>query len=86
MHCRMNLTEYPIQTQTPQFVNLVFLTINALDEGGRLSTPATRILRPMDGAHWSAPSHIFSETSAVRVRGVKSYYIYNYKNELQIWK
>ena len=28
-HCRMNFAAYPFQTQTPQFMDLTFLNINA---------------------------------------------------------
>ena len=49
--CRMNLTVDSIQTQTTQLLDLGLSTINTLDEGSDLSTPATRIRRPMDGAH-----------------------------------
>ena len=63
MCCRMNLAEDPIQTQTPQFVVLGLSTINSLYEGSGLSTPVNIILSLMDGAHCSAPNHIFGETT-----------------------
>ena len=64
---RMNTTVDPVQTQTPQFVDLGLYTINALDEGSSISTPATKIRRPTDGDHRSSPNHIFSETTATVV-------------------
>ena len=82
----MNLTEDPVQTQTPQFVDLGISAINALDEGSGLSPPATRIQSPMYGDYLSAPNHIFGETTAVRVSKAKYFYDYNYKTEFQIWK
>ena len=61
-------------------------TINALDKDSSLSTPATIIRRLMDVSHWSAPNHIFVETTVVGVSEANSDYDYNYKTELQIWK
>ena len=58
MRCRMNRTADTIQTHTPHFVDLGLSTSNALNEGSGPSTPATRIWRPTDGAHWSATNHI----------------------------
>ena len=75
----MNFTADPIQIQTPQFVDLGFSAINTLDEVSGLSTPATRIRRPIDGAYWSKPTHIFGETTAVGVSEAKYDYDYNYK-------
>ena len=50
-----------------------------MDKGSGISTPATRIRSPIYGAHWSAPNHIFGETTAVGVSQAKSDYDYNYK-------
>ena len=41
--CRMNFADDPNQTQTPQFMNLGFLTIKALDESSALSNMDTII-------------------------------------------
>ena len=82
----MNPVEYPVQTQTPQFVDLGLVNINALDEGSGFSTHDTIIRRPMYGDHWSVPNHIFGETTVVRVSEEKFDYDYNYKTEFQIWK
>ena len=86
MRCRMNLTEYTVQILTPQFVNLGLSNIDALDKVSGLSNPATRIQRPVDGAHRSAPNHIFGETKSVGEREAKYNYDYNYKTDFQIWK
>ena len=86
MRCRMNLAADLVQTQTTQFVDLGLARINELDEFSGLSTPTTIIRRPTDGAHWSAPNHIFGETSSVGVSDTKSDYNYNYKTEFKIWK
>ena len=67
MRCRINFATDTLQTQTPLFMDVGFLAINTLDESSGLSTPATRIRRPMDGAHWSAPNHVFGDTTAVGV-------------------
>ena len=57
--CRTNFADDHVQTQTPQLMNLGFLTIKELDEVSGLSTPTTIIWRPMYGSHWSAPNHVF---------------------------
>ena len=49
----MTLMADPVQTQTPQLVDLGILTINAVDGVSGLITPANRTQRPADGAHWS---------------------------------
>ena len=63
-----------------------FSIINALYEISGLITPDTRIRRPIDGAYWSAPNHVFGEVTAVGMNEAKSDYGYNYKTEFQIWK
>ena len=75
----MNLTEYSAQTQTPEFVDLGILAINALDEGSGIITPANRIQRPMDGPNWRAHNNIFGETSSVGVIEERFDYDSNYK-------
>ena len=75
---RMKILAYTVQTQTPKFVVLGFLTVNALDEGSGISTPATITWRPTDSVHWSTPNHIFGKTTAVGVSEAKSVF--------QIWK
>ena len=84
----MNFDADLAQTQTPKLMDFRFLAIHALDESSGLGTPVTRILRykDKDGAHWSAPNHIFGETAVVGVSEAESDYDYNYKNEFQIWK
>ena len=86
MRCRMNLKAYPIQTQTPQFVDMGFLTIDALDDNSGFHTPATIIWRPTDGAHWSTPNNICGEITILGVSKANSDCNYNYKTEFQIWK
>ena len=83
---RMNFAADTVQTQTPQLMDLGFSTINALDESNGLGTLSTRILRYMDVAHWSAPNHVFGETTAVGVSEEKFDYDYNYKTGFQICK
>ena len=85
-HCRMDLTEDPVQTQTPQFVDLGLPTINSLDEGSGISTPPNIIRRPMDGSHWSTPNNTFGETKSIGLIEAKFDYEYNYKTYFQIWK
>ena len=57
-------------------MDMGFSTINALDEISGLSTPATIIQRPVGGAHWSLPYHIFGEAAVVGMSEVKSYHDY----------
>ena len=66
-------------------MDLRFSTINELYYSSGLSTPVNRIRRPKDGSHWSAPNHVFGETTELGVSEAKSDYDYNYKNEFQIW-
>ena len=61
----MHLTVDPVNSVTPQFVDLGFSTVDALGTGASLFTPATRVGRTADVAHWSAPDHIFVETTVV---------------------
>ena len=77
----MNFATNTIQTQTPQFTDMGFSTINALYESSGIITPATRIRRPTDGSHWSVPNHVFGEATAVGMSGAKSDNDYNYKTE-----
>ena len=82
----MNFSADPVQTQTPQFMDLGFSDINAFYESSGLSTPATRIRSPIYGAHRSAPNSVSGETMAVGVSEAKSDYDYEYKTEFKIWK
>ena len=77
----MNFAADTIQTQKTQFMDLGFYSINVLDESSGLSTPNTRIRRPTNGVHWSAPNHVFGETTAVVVSKAKYDFDYNYKTE-----
>ena len=67
-------------------MELGFSTINPSDEKRGLKPPATRIQRPTDGAHWSAPNHLFCEATVTGMSATKMDRNYNYKTELQIWK
>ena len=49
--CKMKFAADTVQTQTSQFMDLGFFTINILDEISGLSTPTTIIRRPADGAN-----------------------------------
>ena len=83
---RINFAAYPVKTQISSFVDLGLLTINALYEGRGLSTLATRIRIPADGAHWSIPNHISGKTTVGGVSDAKYDYDNNYKTELQLRK
>ena len=72
MRCRTNFASDTIQTETPQFVDMVILTIDELDECSGLSNPDTRTRRGADGSHWSAHNHIFGLTTSVGVSEANS--------------
>ena len=80
----MTFAAYPVQTQTPYFMDLWLLTINALNEISVFSNTATRIQRPTYGSYWSTPDHIYGEAKEVGRSGEKSDHEYNYKNKFQI--
>ena len=80
-HCQMNLAEDIFNIPAPQFVDLGISTINALDKGFSLWTPATRVGRPTDVAHWSALDHIFRKTKSVG-DAVSVNSDYNYKTDI----
>ena len=61
----MHLVADPVNSVTPKFVDLWFSTADALDKGADIWTPYTRVVRPKDVSHWSAPDHIFGKTTAV---------------------
>ena len=86
MRCGMDFVADTVQTRTPQFMDMGLSTINTLDERSGLSNPTTRILRPMDGAHWGAPDHVFGEVTSVVVSEAKLDHDYYYKTEFQVWK
>ena len=82
----MNLAAYPVQILTPQLVDLGISNIDAMNKGSGLSTPATKTLRPMYGAHCRVPNHIFGETKMAVVSSEKYDYDYKYETDFKIWK
>ena len=86
LHCRMNFTDDVFQTQTPKLMDLGFSTINTLDESSHLSNFATRIQRPTDISHWSAPNNVSGEAKSLGMSAAKSDNDNNYKTKFQIWK
>ena len=78
----MNLVADPTNVPAPQFVDLVLSTIDALDKGASLWSPATRVGRPKYVIYWSAPDHIFGKTAAVRDT-VSANSEYNYKTDFE---
>ena len=81
----MHLVSDPVNSVTPQFMDVGFSTLDSLDKGAGLWNPDTRFVRPTYLSHWSAPDDIFGETTAVGDAGIaKSEY--NYKTDLGIWK
>ena len=63
-HFLMNLAENPVNIPVPKFFYLELSTIDSLYKCASLWTPSTRVGRPTDVAHWSAPDLIFGETTA----------------------
>ena len=82
----MNFSSNVVETEAPQFVDLVILFINTSNELGVLSTPATIIRRPTDGSHWSVSDHIFGEATVVRISAARSNQDYSYKTDFEIWR
>ena len=82
----MKFAANPVQTQTPKFIDMGFLNVNALDESSGRSNPVNINQRPKYGSHWRAPDHGFGEATAVVMSGAKSDHDYNSKTEFQIWK
>ena len=57
--------------------------VNTLDEFNAFGTPATIVIRPTDGSHWSAPGHVFGEVTAVLMSGTTSEQNYSYKTDFE---
>ena len=55
---RMNLVEDPVNILEPELADLGLSSSNALDKGASFWNPTTRVGRPTDVAHESAPDHI----------------------------
>ena len=79
----MNLAADPVNIPAPQFLEFGLSTIDALEIGSSLWTPATRVVRPTDVAHWSAPDHIFGQTASFG-DAVSANSDYNYKLILKL--
>ena len=78
IRCKMSLAADPVNIPEPQFVYLGLSTIDALDKGSSLFTPATTVVRPTYVTHWSAPYHILVKTTSVGDAVIaNSDYIYN---------
>ena len=65
LRCRTNFTNYPVQTQAPNFMDLGILYINTLNESSVLGNFASSIQNPTEIYHLSAPDNIFGEATAV---------------------
>ena len=60
--------------------------INTSNELGVFGNPATRIIKPTDGSHWSALDHVFSEATAAVMSATRSDEDYSYKTDFEIWR
>ena len=65
-------------------MDLGLLPVNTLNELGILGTTATRIIRPMDGSHWSVPDHLFGRATAAGISVARSDQDNSYKNDFEI--
>ena len=83
--CGKNFAADPVQTHTPQFVDLGIYTINESDEGSGLSAPNNIILNLTDGPIGERLIIFLAKPTAVGVIEAKSDYDYNYKFDFQIW-
>ena len=61
----MHLTSDLANSVTPQFVDLGFYTIDALDKRSGICSAATKVRRPTNVSNWSAPDYIIGETTSV---------------------
>ena len=84
-HIGMKLVADTVNSMTPQFVDLRFSTIDTLDKGDSIYTPANRVGKATNVAHWSAMDHIFGESTVVG-EAVSAKSDYNYKTDFEIWK
>ena len=82
----MYFTSNVVQIDALNFVDLGLPDVNALDEFNTFGNPATRIIRPTDGPHWSAPGHVFGEATAVGMSATRSEQNYSYKTDFEIWR
>ena len=82
---QVNLAVDTINIPAPQFVYLEISTIGLLDKGTSLWTPATRVGRHTDVAHWSVLDHIFGKTTVVR-DAVSAKSDYDYETDFEIWR
>ena len=79
----MHIVIYLVNTVTPRFVYHGFSTFNALDKGAGIWILVTRVRRPSDVAHWSAPDNAVRESTAVG-DAVSAKSDYNYKTDFKI--
>ena len=84
--CPMEFASNVVQTKAPQFVDLGLPAVNISDEFSILGTPVTRIIRPTDGSHWSAPDHVFGEETVVGMSAARLDQYYSYKTDFKIWR
>ena len=86
LRCWMDFASNIVGTEAKKFVELCLPDVNTSDEVGIFVTPATRIRRPTDGYHWSAPDHFFGESIEFRKSAIMSEQDYSYKTDFQIWR
>ena len=84
--CRMDFAINVVQTKAPQFVDLGLPAVNTSNEFGIIGTPATSIIRPKDGSHWSVLDNFFGKATAVGMGAARSDQDYSYKTDFDIWR
>ena len=67
-------------------MDLGFLTTKAYDESSGISTHATIIIRPKNGAYWIMPDNVLGGATAVGMSEAKPYHTFKHKTDFQTWK
>ena len=80
--CWVDFASNAVGTKAPHFVDLGLPYVNTLDEVNILGTPTTRIEKPADISHWSAPDHIFCEATVVGMITTRLELDYSYKTDI----
>ena len=83
--CWIYFASNAARTEVQSSVYLGILAVNTSVEVNILGTPDTRIRRPADVHHLSAPDHVFCEAIAVGMSSTRSNLDYSYKTDFQNW-
>ena len=61
LRCGVYFASNAVRTKAPHLLDLGLPAVNASDEVNIFGAPDTRIIRPTDGFHWSAPDHFLEK-------------------------